>query len=321
MKRLFAFFLVIALLLCACGPSGLEMPAVHTDPTVMNPTEVPGNEDAEPSLAPTEDGTGPSDPTDLPTTPPTDPTAAPTEPTEDATEPTEAATEPTVPGSEPETTLPGSEKNYVILVDPGHQRRPNSELEPNGPGATKMKNKVSSGTKSDFNGLYEYELNLIVSLMLREELERRGYTVLMTRTTHDVNISNAERAQMANELQVDVYIRIHANGSDDPEKHGAFTICQRESNVYQPQLYKTNRHLAECVLDGFAAATGCYNRGVWENNSMTGINWCEVPNCILEMGYMSNEEEDAKLASEEYQILMVKGIADGLDSYFASLEE
>jgi N-acetylmuramoyl-L-alanine amidase len=318
MKRLIVVLLLISLLVCACGPGESLGAFGNTEGTgaASEPLDTDATADVEsdPSIPPSVPETEPSVPTDYPTVPQTEPTAVPAEPTE-------GETEPTVPQSDPETTLPGSERNYVILVDPGHQRRPDSDLEPNGPGSTKMKNKVSSGTKSDFNGMYEYELNLIVSLMLREELESRGYTVLMTRTTHDVNISNAERAQMANELQVDVYIRIHANGSDDPEKHGAFTICQRRSNVYQPQLYETNRSLAEHVIAGFVASTGCYNRGVWENNSMTGINWCEVPNCIIEMGYMSNEEEDAKLASEEYQVLMVQGIADGLDSYFASLEE
>src|SRR5699024_11211607 len=103
-------------------------------------------------------------------------------------------------------------------IDPGHQGSwvDMSDQEPSGPGSSEMKAKASTGTQSSFSDKKEYELNLEISLLLRDELEERGYEVVLTREDHDTAISNAERAQLAYEQGGDIYVRIHANGSDDP---------------------------------------------------------------------------------------------------------
>lgn len=218
-------------------------------------------------------------------------------------------TEPTAP-TEPEV------KKTLIVIDAGHQSKANLDKEPVGPGSSEMKIKVAGGATGIVTGLEEYKLTLMVALKLQAELESRGYEVLMIRTTNDVDMSNAERAQIANAANADAFIRIHGNSFENSSAHGALTMCQTKNNPFNGNLYQQCRSLSEAVLDGLVAATGCYKRSILESDSMSGINWCQVPVTIVEMGFMSNPEEDQLMATDAYQSKIAIGIANGLDTYF-----
>lgn len=207
----------------------------------------------------------------------------------------------------------------IVAIDPGHQGSwvDMSALEPDGPGSETMKAKATTGTQGRYTGISEYELNLDISLMLAEELRNRGYKVVLTRTDNDTAISNAERAALANESGADFLLRLHANGSEDPGSTGALAIAPGPDNAYVGELSGQSMELAGNILDSYCSATGMQNQGVNANNTMTGINWSQIPVMILEMGYMTNESDDRNMADSEFRGRMVKGIADGVDVYYS----
>ncbi len=207
-------------------------------------------------------------------------------------------------------------RDQTVVLDPGHSAVVASGTEPLGPGSTENKAADTSGTSGTVSGLAEYELTLTVSQKLRTELQNRGYTVLMTRESNDVPVSCIERADVANNSDADAFVRIHANGSEDSSAKGAMTICITPDNPYYPALYEQARALSDCIINNLSEVTGCENDGVWETDSMSGNNWSQVPATIVEMGYMTNPEEDALMATDDYQNKIVKGIADGIDQYF-----
>lgn len=213
----------------------------------------------------------------------------------------------------------GSEGNgHIIGIDPGHQSESvdMSALEPNGPGSSEMKAKCSTGTQGSYSGVPEYQLNLEVSLQLRNELEQRGYQVVMTRTDNETAISNMERAQYVAAEGAEIYVRIHANGDDSHTASGALSMSPSQNNPYIPQLFDESNRLSQCIIDSYCAATGFQNLGVQYYDNMTGINWSTVPVTILEMGFMTNQNDDLKLNDAEFQKTMVQGIANGIDNYF-----
>ena len=345
------FFLCCTLFGCGIPPAGTttllptSSATTPTFPSSSQNTTVPTEPATEPTVPATEPTTAPTQPTTQPTQPPLPQTAAMRTVTSTGLyETMESGALPIVElskdtlvyvvesGVEWATVLwedrlyyiPASHLRevgrYLVVIDPGHQRYGNLELEPDGPGSSTMKYKVSYGTQGTFTGLAEYELNLLVALKLRDVLESRGYDVVMVRTTHDVDISNAQRAIIANELYADVFIRIHANGSDNPDHNGIMTLCQASDNPYNSHLYAQSRVLSGAVLAETVASTGANRQYVWETNTMSGINWCQVPVTIVEMGYMTNETEDLLMATDAYQQKLALGIANGIDAYFAQLD-
>ena len=134
-----------------------------------------------------------------------------------------------------------------------------SDQEPNAPGSDVMKTKATGGTSGRYSGLAEYELNLDISLQLRDKLQEKGYDVIMTREDNDTPISNAERARMANEAGADIAIRIHANGSESSDANGALVligsaenpmseVCMTRASVWGSRFWIPTANLQVCRI-------------------------------------------------------------------------
>lgn len=210
------------------------------------------------------------------------------------------------------------QNGFTVGIDPGHQGSwvDMSDTEPDGPGSENYKAKSTTGTVGSFTQVPEYELNLDISLALREELERRGYRVVMTREDHDTAISNSERAKLAASEGSDIYVRIHANGSEDSSVNGALAMVPSPNNPYVADLAEDSFRLGEDILTSYCEATGFQSLDVQYYDNMSGINWSSIPVMILEMGFMTNETEDYAMQDPAMQEKMVQGIADGIDQYF-----
>ncbi len=223
------------------------------------------------------------------------------------------------PGAQESNNQWTSTNGKIVCIDPGHQDHGMSEKEPNAPGSSTMKAKLTTGTSGIASGKDEYEVNLEVSLQLRDELERRGYTVVMTRETNNVNISNVERALIANDAHADIFVRIHCNSLDNSSVHGALTYQPSSSNPYlSGDVIAGSQRLAQLLLDYQIQATGQRNAGIIDGDDMTGINWAQMPVTIVEMGFMSNPDEDLYISGAAGQAQIVQGLANGIDAYFAS---
>ena len=198
-----------------------------------------------------------------------------------------------------------------IGIDPGHQAHGNNGKETIAPNSRETKPKVSSGTSGVKSGVAEYVVVLDIAMKLRDALRVQGAEVYMTRETHDVDISNQERAKMMNELGVDLVLRIHCNGVSKRSANGIGLYVNKSFDISAESL-----RAAECILPRMVEATGARKDGIFKRDTYTGLNWSTVPCILVECGYMTNPEEDLKLNDPDYQQKLAEGMVEGICDYF-----
>lgn len=222
-----------------------------------------------------------------------------------------------IPSSVPElSSSPKTAQNHMICIDPGHQKKADLSEEPVAPGASVLKIKVTGGAKGAATKTPEYELNMIVGNKVEQRLLAQGYKVVMTRTGNDSNTSNIGRAQAADNAKADLFVRIHADSTDSPAVHGITVLVPGNQYIKDSVMLSESRRAGNCLLESLIEITGAKSRGISVRDDMTGFNWSKVPVVLVEMGFMSNPDEDQLMSTDEYRNKLADGIINGINNYF-----
>lgn len=202
-------------------------------------------------------------------------------------------------------------KNKIIVIDPGHGSKSNLELERVSPDSEEKKIKDGGGADGVSSKTPEYLIAMDVASKLKETLQKEGYTVIMTKNKHSESLGNIERAEVGNKNNANLVIRIHADSADLEDAKGA-SILVPSKKGYASEINELSKKYGDILLREMVASANMNNRGVVEREDMTGFNWSKVPVVLVEMGFLSNAEEDKLLNTEEYKIKIVQGLTEGI---------
>jgi len=187
-------------------------------------------------------------------------------------------------------------KEYTVVLDAGHGS--------------------SDSGKVGINGVLEKDINLSISKKTKKYLEKKGIRVVMTRDK-DESLAEGEngnrkvqdmkaRVKRINDTKPNLAVSIHQNSYHEESIHGAQVFYYEHSESGE----KDARILQEALL----AVDPDNTRQVKANTTYYLLKRTEVPILIVECGFLSNQEEAEKLASEDYQKEIAKAIANGIES-------
>lgn len=154
----------------------------------------------------------------------------------------------------------------------------------------------------------EKDITLDVSKKVEDMLKKQGYAVLMTRPV-DSFVSLADRVAMAEKFNPDIFVSIHVNSSVRPEITGI------ETHYY----HQESLNLAQTVHSSLASAIDSKNRGLFKSKFYV-INHTTSPAILVEIGFISNDNERAQLVSEKRKQATAKAIVEGVNNYFKQLK-
>ncbi|GIP36299.1 N-acetylmuramoyl-L-alanine amidase CwlD [Paenibacillus sp. J2TS4] len=198
-------------------------------------------------------------------------------------------------------TMPLSGK--VIALDPGH----------GGP----------DGGASSKNGLVEKDVNLAISLYLRDYLQQAGAVVIMTRET-DRDLARTgtkglskrktedllKRAEIVTKHKADLLISIHLNSIPSAKWRGAQTF-------YYPKGHADGELLATHIQNEIKGNLGNTDRVAQTVDTVYLLKTLTIPSALVEVGFLSNPEEARLMGDETYQRKMAASIYQGILRYYS----
>ncbi|QNU68713.1 N-acetylmuramoyl-L-alanine amidase [Ruminiclostridium herbifermentans] len=212
-------------------------------------------------------------------------------------------------------------EGLTICIDAGHGKtdRKADLKEPIAPGSDIMKAAIASGTSGVATKITEASLNLAVSKKLKKALSEKGANILMIRETEYCDLTNVERTELWNSSGADLTIRIHANGLNDNTVSGVLMMVPGNKYIKDDEMLQKSTLIGKYILEGVLKHTKAKSRGTVVSNELTGFNWSKIPVVLLEMGFMTNPEEDKLLNTDSYQNKIVMGIVEGIEKYQAEM--
>ncbi len=193
--------------------------------------------------------------------------------------------------------------NKVIYLDAGHGGTD--------PGAT-------------YYGQQEKVLNLDMQNRLKSKLEALGYSVVLTRSD-DQFVDLLPRSEKANQSNADLFISIHYNAATAPTVSGVETYYYQYYAEYPAKINKAYHNnaerlrlsasLASNIQSSVVGTSGAKNNGV-KRNTFAVLRETTAPAVLLELGYLSNVEENRKIATVDYREKLANGIVKGITDYY-----
>lgn len=208
-----------------------------------------------------------------------------------------------------------------ICIDAGHGTTSgdNRIKEPVAPGSKTMKAAFATGTRGVYTDVPEAAVNLDVAKKLKERLTAAGAEVIMIRETSQCDLSNIDRAKLWNESGAGLTIRIHCNGIDDSRVSGILMMIPGEKYIKDGEMLERSLEAGQLIMAGVIKHTNSKSRDIVKSNDLTGFNWSKIPVVLIEMGFMTNPEEDRLLNNSQYQDKIAEGIEEGVQCYYNNL--
>lgn len=166
------------------------------------------------------------------------------------------------------------------------------------------------GTIGKFTGVKEKDLALTAVNALKDELEKNGFEVLLTRT-NDTRVELLQRTDLANEVNADLFISIHYNAAEATSANGIEVL-------YYPDEQGVKQEFAKTLFTELIRETGATARGVVKRPLLVVPRETKMPSALIEMGFVSNRDEEIKVQNKDYLSVQVKAIAQAVMIYLSN---